>query len=844
MLYYQEKTENIFQEFGSSERGLSDAQSAKQRKKYGANVIAIKGEPLWRKLIEPFANVFVGVLLGAVFISIFHHAYVDAVIIGAIILISAVIYYVQRFSTERILRALQKKNKLKVTVLRNDKEETIDASQLVPGDVIFLSEGEKVPADARVFQANSLRVDESQLTGESLPISKQISHISGKKEVYEQTNMVFQGSFIVGGSATAVVVKTGMQTEFGRLALLSGSPNESSPVQKKIDELVEKLIIIVAAISFVTLGLAMWRGMEISESIRFVMAIAVSAVPEGLPVAITVVLVLGMRRMAAKKALVRSMRAIETVGTLTTIATDKTGTLTKNKLTVREVWQPDFSNVKLINVVGYTINQGRGKVHDPLDLSLKEYVSKQKIKQASAAPLAVFPFDQSVSMSGNLWHHGREYLLYLKGAPEQILAHCELTESERETALYQLNKLTAQGYRVLAFAKCQLTKQPSSLSYIKKMKGIEFAGFIAVADILRPEAKRAIKTATAAGVTVRMVTGDHFETAYHIGKELGMIEHRNQVFDSRKMHVMNDDELEKIIDEIRVFSRVIPEHKHRLLTILKKKNVTAMTGDGVNDVPALTNAHVGVAMGSGTSIAKDAGDIILLNDNFKSIIDAIAEGRTIYSNIKRVVTYLLATNLGEVLVSLVALAFGMPIPLMPVQILWVNLVTDTLMALPLGLEPGNKKTMKQPPSHPKAPLLARFMVVRMVLIAVTMAITTLGLYAIFSNMYGVDYGRTVAFCTLVVMQWASAFALRSDTASFFATLTKLNPLFYVGLCSSVTLQLVAIFGPLAPFLHVHTITIGDMFWTGLFGFILTILVVDAHKWILYNLNKRHKTPTN
>jgi P-type Ca2+ transporter type 2C len=830
MLYYAKTAEQTLKDLDVSRRGLAISEAAERLQVHGPNTVKVSGEPLWRKLIEPFANVFMIILLFAAIVSFFQRAYLDGTIILIIMTASAVIYYIQKFSTERILRSLRKHDRHMVSVLRDNKIVSCDASQLVPGDIITLNEGEKIPADARLIEADSLRVDESQLTGESQPINKQAGKLTGDKEVYEQSNMLFQGSFIVAGEAVAVITSTGNNTEFGKLAALTTNLETVSPVQKKIDKLIAQIIGVVAGLALVAFGLANFRGMELTESFRFVIALSVSAVPEGLPVAISVILVLGMRRMAAKKALVRSMRAIETIGVITTIATDKTGTLTKNKLTVGTVWQPS-ANKNFAQIISQTINTRDGKMHDPLDTALLEYAKKEKVKQSRQLPAESFPFDHATSMSGNLWHNGETLTLSVKGAPEVILAASDLSENEREQATAALQQLSSKGYRVIAIAHHTLKKEIATLNELPKNSSLQFDGFVGVADILRPEALRAIKAAQKAGVSVRMITGDHFETAFHIGKQLGMASDRSQVFDSRKMSVMTDEELEKIIDKIRVFSRVTPERKYRLLALLKKHNVTAMTGDGVNDVPALASAHVGVAMGSGAGIAKDAGDIILLDDDFKSIVDAIREGRRIFANIRRMLYYLLSTNAGEVLTMVGSLVIGLPVPLLPVQILWINLVTDTSMVIPLGLEPGEKAQMTDGPRRPNAPILGKFIISRMVLVALTMASLTLGLYAYYSSQFGHEYGRTIAFSALVVMQWANAFCARSEYQSMFSRLRVFNSKFYAGLTLAISLQLLVLFGPLGGLLHIKSVAIGDLIISGAIAFIIPILLVEVHKFL-------------
>ncbi len=833
MLFYQKTPQEALDKLNTSAQGLSRHEAGERLKRYGLNEVRIKGDPLWRKLIEPFANIFMAVLLLAVIISLTHHAVFDAVIIVVIMLVSAGIYYVQRFSTERILRSLQKHNAQRVEVLRGNESVIIDAAHLVPGDIITLSEGDKIPADVRILQENALRLDESVLTGESVPVSKAAPALRGTKEVYEQANMLFQGSFIVAGGVTGVVTATGNNSEFGRIATLAGkepSGGASSPVQKKVDKLVSYTIAIVFAVAIVAFILALSRGMAISDALRFVIALSVSAVPEGLPVAISVILVLGMRRMAAKKALVRTMRAIETVGVLTTIATDKTGTLTENKLSVQETWQPDWQKEPLNSVMFSATNSHAKVSRDPLDTALTHYAQLQKADTTKGHMVTELPFDQSFAMSGTLWKQTSGYTLAVKGAPEHIIGHSQLTPSQKAAAETALHHLTSQGYRVIAIATVALNKPIESFMQLGKKPHLSFIGLVAVADTLRPAAKRAIATAQHAGVTVRMITGDHFETAYSIGRKLGLVHTREEVFDSRKMNDMTNEELAIAAHRARIFSRVTPENKYRILEVLKLTEVTAMTGDGVNDVPALANAHVGVAMGSGSQIAKDAGDIILLNDNFASIVRAMREGRIIFANIRRMLFYLLSTNIGEVLTTVGALIIGLPMPLAPVQILWVNLVTDTTMVIPLGLEPGEKQVMQQRPISPKAPILGKYMISRIIIVAVMMAALSLGFYAYYGAQHGTAYGMTIAFVALVVVQWANAFNARSTLESAFTRVKTPSKAFWVGLTISIMLQIVAIFGPLQGILHVHPITIGDMVVVSAISFTVAIAVVELHKF--------------
>ena len=402
MLYYDKTTTATLKELEASTDGLHPTEASRRLKVYGPNTIRIKGEPLWRKIIEPFANVFMLVLFIAAVLSVIHQTPIDAVIIIGIMAISAIIYYVQRFSTDRVLRSLQKHTTQTVQVRRDGNVRAVDSLRLVPGDIILLGEGEKVPADARLIEGSTVRIDEALLTGESEPITKTTEALHGEKQIYEQSNLLFQGSFVVSGEVVAVVIRTGNDTEFGRLAALSEQTEMRSPVQKKIDTLINQIIAAIGGVAAVALVLSLLRGTDLVEAIRFVMALSVSAVPESLPIAISVVLVLGMRRMARKKALVRNMRAIETVGVITTIATDKTGTLTKNKLSVQEVWQPTWASHQLGASVRHSVNNSAAKVHDPLDIAMVEYADAEKVAKLVSKPLRSLPFSHEHAMSGNL----------------------------------------------------------------------------------------------------------------------------------------------------------------------------------------------------------------------------------------------------------------------------------------------------------------------------------------------------------------------------------------------------------------------------------------------------------
>ncbi len=798
----------------------------------GLNQINVKGEPLWHKIIAPFADIMIGVLIVAGIISIWQDEVIDAIIIFVIIMISAVIDWFQQWSTERILRSLRKRESESVEVYRDGNVSTIESENLVRGDVIVLHEGQKVPADARMIESDNLHVDESMLTGESLSVKKTVHEIRGDKEVYDQSNMIFSGSFVVAGAGVAVVTAVGNNTEFGRLAKLAGQSDVESPVQQKVDKVVKWVIIAVFILAVLAFILELIRGVDPAEALRFILAFAVSAVPEGLPIAITVILALGMRRMAAKKALVRNMRAIENVGLVTTVATDKTGTLTRNELRVQETWSPRFNPQAFTLQTSFTLNVAKGKAGDPLDTALLLHMEQNKIgaphETTRAKLVKALTFDYAHAMSGNVWKFGKNLEVYVKGAPEKILDRCRVSEQERKLAEQKLHEFAGNGFRVIAFAKFSSSHEIEKLSQVPQ-HGLEFLGFTAIADELRPRVVPAIHEANDAGVRVRMITGDHAETAYHIANQIDIADNPSQVYDSHKLMKLKSTSLAEIVEGTRVYARVIPEAKHKILNELNKTDITAMTGDGVNDVPALSQAHVGIAMGAGAAIAKDASDIVLLDNNFRSIVTAIKEGRIIIANIKRMLVYLIATNAGEVLVMLGALLIGMPLPVVAVQILWINLATDTFMVIPLGLEPGASDIMKHPPAHPNDPILSKYMISRIVVTAIAIAAIVLTVFALFLSWNGEAAARSAAFLVLIVVQWINAFAMRGEVALHKLFKVK-NRAFFGALLIAVVLQVTVMLTPARAILHVAEIH-ADSFWACLIAIVAMAVILETHKWI-------------
>ena len=833
MGFYNKTVTETLAAVGSSPSGLSTTVAHQRLRRNGPNLIKVAGVPLWKRILQPFANVMVVVLIVAGCLSLWQASYVDAIIIFAIIMASAVVDWVQQYSTSRILRSLREREVEQVEVVRGGETMMVSAESLVVGDVFDIYEGQKVPADARIMAAANLHVDESMLTGESMSVRKSPNVLRGDREVYDQSNMLFSGSFVVAGGGQAVVVATANQTEFGRLAQLAGDTSMDSPIQDKIDRLIRWVIVAVLVLAVIVFALELLRGESFIDSLQFVLAFAVSAVPESLPIAITAVLALGMRRMAAHKALVRNMRAIENIGLTTVIATDKTGTLTENKLHVQSTWSPRFNDESFALQSSFALNtNSKGRANDPLDLALLSYLHDWKVDDPSrvtqAERVQTLPFDYLLAMSGNVWRFGRRYAVYVKGAPEKVLARCKLADTQLRRATEQLNEYAGRGYRVIALAKYERSTPIHNLSDLAE-SGLEFLGFIAVADRMRPRVELAVATAQAAGIRVCMITGDHSETAYNIAEAVGIADNRGQVYDSHKLAKLSPEKLAQVVGTTRVYARVTPDTKHAILTELNKTEITAMTGDGVNDVPALTQAHVGIAMGSGSAIAKDASDIVLLDDNFRSIVVAVKEGRTIVANIRRMLVYLLATNAGEVLVTLGALLLGLPLPLVAVQILWINLATDTFLVIPLGVEPPRGNVMRRDPDDPAAPILDRYMVGQMIVSALVIAGVSLSVFAYFNYVHGLHYARSAVFLVLIVIQWMNALLMRG-WESVGKILRVRNRAFTTAIVGTVILQAIVLLVPIfRQALHVDYLH-SDAILACLLSAAVTCGVIEIYKW--------------
>jgi Ca2+-transporting ATPase len=818
----------VLKGFQTSVHGLTHEEVARRQQEFGPNALKGKKQSLFKRIIEPFSSMFVLVLLVALVLSIVEHKSADAIVIGVIVFVNAIIFYVQQISVSRVLKTLKAQDVSMVDAIRAGKTIRVASEELTLGDIVHVVEGAKVPADGRLIEANQVQCDESVLTGESLPVRKHAAAIAGDHALYEQTNMLFKGSYVKSGSGLMVVAAIGDNTQLGGINTLASSVGiVRSPIEEKIDDFTRKLMIAIIVCAAIAVWLATLRGTTLEEAFRFSLTLVVSAVPEGLPVALTIVLLLSARRMAKVHALVKKISSIETMGAITLIATDKTGTITQNKLSIADTLTVHRSEKSFHEVIRATINGTEDHPSDPLDTILIDAV-RHIVLPASWHKQKDFAFNQQLRMSAVLWRHGRGYTLYVKGAPEQVIAACRPHDAirERDTGL---EEFTRRGYRTIAFAHKDFAELPKHLDK-QALQNMHFDGFVGMADELRPHIAEAIATAQQAGIKVVMLTGDHIATAGHIAQQVGIAQNTQQVSDSGVLANGNPEDIRAALQETRVFGRVLPEHKYALLKATRGHEITAMTGDGVNDIPALVQADTGLAMGSGTDAAKDASDIVLMDDNFHTIVNAIRAGRTALTNIRKMLVYLLSTSSGEVLTMLCALIFGLPLPVTAIQILWVNLVTDSVTVIPLGLSPEEPHSMREKPRNPRAALLNKRMVLRIVMMSLSIAVTVLLVFKMNLDK-GLAVAQSLAFLSLVVIQWANALTSNFEYKSWVYNFVHPNKKLLLAIGFSVALQTIMYMTPLGRFLGIVALDVKDVAIAVVVPLVVAFTMSDIHRLI-------------
>lgn len=829
MEYYLKSAEESLKAAGSTENGLTNAEAEKRLKQNGENKLAAKPKtPFVVKFLKQLLDPMIIILIAAAAVSLVltlvgeeqakPEDFADVIIITAVVLLNAFLGVMQESKAEQAIEALQSMTESHCRVLRDGKTEITESKNLVVGDVILLEAGDSVPADCRILEAASLKAEESALTGESVPVDKFVKKIETEVPLGDRKNMLFTGSTIAYGRAKAVVVATAMDTEMGKIAhVLNTAKEEKTPLQIKMAGLSKVLTYIVIGISaFIFLFNLIKSGFaaaSILDSFMVAVGLAVAAIPEGLATTVTIVLSAGVTKMSQKNAVIRKLTAVETLGCAQIICSDKTGTLTKNKMTVVE----SYGDAKLLPLAmtlcsDADLNDGEA-VGEPTECALVNYAFGAGIDKTEAEAktprVAEAPFDSMRKMMSTLHEDGGKIVQYTKGAPDEIVARCTriltdgkvlpFTEERKAEVLKENKKMADKALRVLAAAYKEYAGLPEDVSPEAIEKEMVFIGLTGMIDPVRPEVKAAIVKCKEAGIRPIMITGDHIDTAVAIGLELGIITDPSQAIRGADLDKMTDEEFEKKIADYSVYARVQPEHKVRIVNTWKKLGkVCAMTGDGVNDAPSIKSADIGIGMGiTGTDVTKSAADMVLTDDNFATIVTAVGEGRRIYDNIRKAIQFLLASNLAEVLAVFIASILGFNL-LLPSHLLWINLVTDCFPAIALGTEPAEKDVMKRPPRLKTEGVFADGLGVNVVFHGILLAAITLAAYFIGCALEhgGIqsNQGMTMAFLTLSMAEIFHAYNVRSMHKSVFS-LKSHNKLLWGAMLSSLLLTTAVIFVP-------------------------------------------------
>ncbi|WP_395691721.1 cation-translocating P-type ATPase [Piscinibacter sp.] len=775
--------------------GLAEAEAALRAVQHGPNEIAA-GERRTPAalLLDQFKDFMILVLLGAAVVSGLIGDLVDTLAIVVIVLLNALIGFVQAWRADRALAALQQLAAARATVLRGGQRVTIPASRLVPGDIVLLEAGNQVPADLRLMTIAQLRIDESALTGESVAVDKHVRSLSeAGAALGDRLNMAFKGTTAAHGRGTGLVVATGMATELGKVAgLLDRSGELQTPLQQRLAAFGKRLALVVLAICALIFAIGVLRGEPPVLMVLTAVSLAVAAIPESLPAVVTVLLALGARRMVAQNALVRRLPSVETLGSVSTICTDKTGTLTLNRMHAEQLFAEGSAREETLRAAALCNDAQRGAdgawQGDPTETALAELAAAHDVDAAALAQprIAELPFDAERKRMSTLHRSAAGFVLYTKGAPESLLPRCTTHWSgacasalDHDATMRQAERLAAQGLRVLAFARRELADADLSAGAETVERGLAFIGLVALIDPPRPEAEAAVRDCLAAGITPVMITGDHPATARAIARRLGIVTDADApVLTGTMLAAMDEAALRARCAEVRVYARVDPAQKIRIVEALQSLGrFVAMTGDGVNDAPALREAHIGIAMGlTGTEVTREASDMVLADDNFATIVAAVREGRRIYDNIRKFVRYAMTGNSGEIWTLFLAPMLGLPIPLLPIHILWVNLVTDGLPGLALAAEPAERGVMQRAPRPPGESLFADGLGQHVLFIGLLIGGLCLGVQA-WALATGHAHWQTMVFTVLTFAQMAHVMAIRSER----------EPLWRQGLASNLPL---------------------------------------------------------
>ena len=902
--WYSKTLPEIFQSLRSSEHGLSKTETTSRLQEYGPNKLPeAKVDGLAVIFLRQFQSSLIYILLAASMIVFVIGETIDGSIILAVLLFNAIIGTIQEGKAQNTLLVLKKFVETKATVFREGKELIISDSDVVTGDIIILQEGEKVPADARIITATNLNIDEAALTGESEPTRKIADTMDGAElPTADQKNMIFKGTHVLAGNGRAIVVATGIETVIGKISKEIAAIDTEIPLKTNIRDLSRLIIITVASISALLFLLGITSGKSAKEMFATVVSLSVSIIPEGLPIVMTLVLATGVWRMSKRNALVKKLQAVEALGQARIIAVDKTGTITKNEMVIQKVYVD--GNVFEIGGIGYEpkgeVRLGEhiidplnhpellfaGKIAafcanarvmfseeekmwriagDPTEAAMLVFAQKlgfHKEDLERESPLVgEIPFDYNLKYHATIRRTAGQKFLTVVGAPEVILNLCQITKAEKQKLESVFISMSQEGLRVVALAahqgeprlwRAETNDALASLELGRSgpevlapdiINSLTFVGFFGMKDALRPEVADAMRKATSAGIRVVMITGDHSITAQAIAQEAGIYHDGDIILTGLDIDVFSDIELSEKLTKTSVFARVTPEHKLRIIRAYKARGeIVAMTGDGVNDAPSLVAADLGVAMGKiGTEVAKEASDIVLLDDNFGSIVSAVEEGRSIYKTIKKVILYLFSTSWGEALTIIGALLLGYPLPLLPAQIIWLNFVTDGFLDVALAMEPKEDGLLRENFERPKKYLVDKLMAQRMFLMAVPMMIGTLFLFHVYFSAGGgsasggendLAKAWTISLTTLAVFQWFNAWNCRHESKSIFQMRPFSNKFLVGATLTVIFLQLLLIYNPVMQRL-LRTVPLALSEWLVILAIAASIVLVEEIRKFFY-----------
>ena len=868
--------------------GLDGEEVTLRQKEFGPNrVTARRGTPMWMKFMRQFNQPLVYILLLAVGVTAFLHEWVDSTVIFFVVLVNAIVGFLQEAKAEKAIEALARMVPSETTVLRRGTKTRIPSEELVPGDVVFLQSGDSVPADLRLFHIHNLHADESALTGESLPVAKHMAALPQETVLADRKNLVYAGTLITSGQAEGLVFAIGDATENGRIARLIASAVEiSTPLTIKIAQFSKLVLWVILALSAAAFALGVWRGESPAEMFMAAVALAVGAIPEGLPAAVTIVLAVGVSRMAKRRAIIRKLPAVETLGSTTVICSDKTGTLTENQMTVQEIfaggkrysatgsgYDPqgeiffEGASLKmaehpaleeclrggvLCNEAQLLTEEGRAKIQgDPTEAALLVAAEKGGLVYHETNRVSprvdMIPFESEHMFRATLHDSEKGRVVYKVGALERLLERCSemLNEKGEKVALdkeriHAASKdVAARGLRVLAVVRRYMDFAHEQLTHEHVREGLTFLGFYGMMDPPRAAAIEAIARCRKAGIRVKMITGDHVETARAIALQIGLVDAADElrVLTGRDLEKISEKDFPDTADRTAVFARVAPEQKLQLVKALQARgHIVAMTGDGVNDAPALKQADIGVAMGiAGTDVAKGAAAMILTDDNFASIEAAVEEGRGVFDNLTKFIVWTLPTNMGEALVLLTAIVLGTTLPALPVQLLWINLMTSIFLGLMLVFEPKEKDLMERPPRDPKRPLITVPLLMRTLMVSLIILAGAFWLFFWEMNMAGetITEARTAVINVIVLVEIAYLFNCRSLHRSFFSLGAFSNHWVILGALTMLGAQLLFTYAPIMNQLF-HTAPLSGKSWMMIAAVALTsFILVELEKWIRF-----------